>query len=78
MLRIRLDHKTIENGLYHVITSPDVRGLCATAGTLREAEQEALAQLSLIRQAEGKAEEKSPRLSWKQLCKVGDRLRRLR
>jgi hypothetical protein len=56
MLRIRLDHKTIENG--HVITSPDVRGLCATAGTLREAEQEALAQLSLIRQAEGKAEEK--------------------
>ena len=58
MLRIRLDHKTIENGLYHVITSPDVRGLCATAGTLRETEQEALAQLSLIRQAEGKAEEK--------------------
>jgi hypothetical protein len=57
MLRIRLDHKTIENGLYHVITS-HVRGLCATAGTLREAEQEALAQLSLIRQAEGKAEEK--------------------
>jgi hypothetical protein len=35
-----------------------VKGLCATAGTLREAEQEALAQLSLIRQARGEAEEK--------------------
>jgi predicted RNase H-like HicB family nuclease len=57
-LRIRFDHKTIENGLYHVITSPDVKGLCATAGTLREAEQEALAQLSLIREARGEAEEK--------------------
>jgi predicted RNase H-like HicB family nuclease len=57
-LRIRFDHKTIEDGLYHVITSPDVRGLCATAATLREAEQEALAQLSLIRQARGEAEEK--------------------
>jgi hypothetical protein len=57
-LRIRFDHKTIENGLYHVITSPDVKGLGATAGTLREAEQEALAQLSLIREARGEAEEK--------------------
>jgi hypothetical protein len=57
-LRIRFDHKTIENGLYHVITSPDVKGLCATAGTLREAEQESLAQLSLIREARGEAEEK--------------------
>lgn len=57
-MRIRFDHKTIEDGLYHVITSPDVRGLCATAATLREAEQEALAQLSLIREARGEAEEK--------------------
>lgn len=57
-MRIRFDHKTIEDGLYYVITSPDVRGLCATAATLREAEQEALAQLSLIRQARGEAEEK--------------------
>jgi predicted RNase H-like HicB family nuclease len=57
-LRIRFEHKTVENGLYHVITSPDVKGLCATAATLREAEQEALAQLSLIRQARGEAEEK--------------------
>ena len=57
-MRIRFEHKTIQDGLYHVITSPDVKGLCATAATLREAEQEALAQLSLIRQARGQAEEK--------------------
>ena len=47
-MRIRLVHKTLENGRFHVFTSPDMKGLHISRETLAEAQREAIAVVDAI------------------------------
>lgn len=53
--RVRLVHKTVLDGRYHVFTSPDVKGLHATSDTMAGAQREAIAILDLLAKEEGVA-----------------------
>lgn len=48
-MRIRLEHKTLLNGRYHVITSPDMKGLHVSGPTQEEAERRALSILETLK-----------------------------
>ena len=50
---VRLVHKTLLGGRYHVYTSPDVQGLHATSESRAGAQREAIALLDLFAQREG-------------------------
>jgi hypothetical protein len=52
-MRIRLEHKTLADGRFHVVTSPDLKGFHVSAATREEAEREAFAMLALIRRERG-------------------------
>lgn len=56
-MRIRLDHKTTLDGRYHVITSPDVKGLYVTGADRAEALRELDQVLALVRNDSGEPEE---------------------
>ncbi|HEX4767660.1 MAG TPA: hypothetical protein VH414_15440 [Lichenihabitans sp.] len=47
--RIRFEHTFLEGIGRYVVTSPDVTGFHITGATLAEAERDALAMLSLLR-----------------------------
>lgn len=51
--RVRLVHKTLLDGRYHVFTSPDVRGLHISMNTLAAAQREAIAVLDQIARDDG-------------------------
>jgi hypothetical protein len=50
---VRLVHKTLLGGRYHVYTSPDVQGLHATSESMAGAQREAIALLDLLAKHEG-------------------------
>lgn len=50
---VRLVHKTLLDGRYHVYTSPDVQGLHATSQTLAGAQREAIAILDIFAAHDG-------------------------
>lgn len=45
---VRLVHKTLLDGRYHVYTSPDVKGLHASSQTMAGAQREAIALLDVF------------------------------
>lgn len=50
---VRLYHKTLLDGRYHVYTSPDVQGFHAVSETIGGAKREAIAVLDKIAELEG-------------------------
>lgn len=50
---VRLVHKTLLDGRYHVYTSPDVQGFNATGETLAEAQRAAVEILDYLAEREG-------------------------
>ena len=50
---VRLVHKTLLDGRYHVYTSPDVQGLHASSETMAGAQREAIALLDLLARHDG-------------------------
>lgn len=52
---VRLVHKTVLDGRYHVYTSPDLKGFNATAETLARAQRAAIAILDFLSKREGVA-----------------------
>lgn len=51
--RVRLVHKTLLEGRFHVYTSPDVQGLHASSETMAGAQREAIALLDAFARHEG-------------------------
>lgn len=52
---VRLVHKTLLEGRYHVFTSPDVQGFHVAMETLAAAKREAIAVLEKLAELEGVA-----------------------
>ncbi|WP_375459096.1 hypothetical protein [uncultured Enterovirga sp.] len=50
---VRLIHKTLLDGRYHVFTSPDVQGLHVAMETLAAAKREAISVLDKMAELEG-------------------------
>lgn len=50
---VRLVHKTLLDGRYHVYTSPDVQGLHVSMGTKAEAQREVIAVVDAIAKRRG-------------------------
>lgn len=52
---VRLVHKTLLDGRYHVFTSPDVKGFHVAMETMASAKREAIAVLDKMAELEGVA-----------------------
>ena len=50
---VRLVHKTLLDGRYHVYTSPDVKGFHVAMETIAEAKREAIAVLDMLAKLDG-------------------------
>lgn len=50
---VRLVHKTLLDGRYHVYTSPDVQGFHVAMETIAAAKREAIAVLDLLAEMDG-------------------------
>lgn len=50
---VRLVHRTLLEGRFHVYTSPDVKGLHASSETMAGAQREAIAILDIFAAEEG-------------------------
>ena len=50
---VRLVHKTLLDGRFHVYTSPDVQGLHASSETMADAQRAAIAILDLFAERDG-------------------------
>jgi len=59
-MRIRLEHQSLLDGRYHVITSPDVPGLYVTGESRNEAMQELVQVLPRIQAIRDGSPEEAP------------------
>ena len=50
---VRLIHKTLLDGRYHIYTSPDVQGFHVAMETIAEAKREAIAVLDVLAKLDG-------------------------